>query len=107
VNPICPACGCSLVRLEVSLEDAPRLDYGGTELRFCCEGCRELFSARPEEHLAEIAGWIVCPACLAEKPQRLTVTVEHEGQEVRLCRCPGCRQEFERRPAELLERLAA
>lgn len=105
MTPICPACGCSLVRLGVSRERAARLEYRGEELLFCCEGCVETFRRDPATYLEQIEGWIVCPSCLAEKPAEMTVSIEHEGDEVRFCRCPGCVEAFRRRPEELLERL--
>lgn len=103
---ICPTCGCSLVRLGVEVAGAPVAVHDGVEHRFCCRGCAEAFAADPAGYLAEIADWVVCPTCLGEKPRALTVAIEHEGSEVRFCRCPGCLEEFRRRPAELLARLA-
>jgi len=103
---ICPTCSCSLVRLGIDFPSAPVETYDGTEYRFCCGGCAETFRANPDAYLAEIADWVVCPACLGEKPRAMTVATEHNGAEVRLCRCPGCLREFHRRPDELLARLA-
>lgn len=105
MSPICPTCGCSLVRLDIEREDAARYEHRGAEL-FCCQGCVELFREDPDTYLEEIRDWVVCPTCLAEKPKHLTVSISHEGHEVRFCRCPRCRDEFHRRPAELLARLA-
>jgi len=48
---------------------------------------------------------LVCPACLAEKPKAMTVSISHEGNEVRFCRCPCCVDEFRKRPGELLAQL--
>ena len=107
MSPICPACGCSLVRLGISRSEAARYEHRGEELMFCCQGCVDVFREDPDAHLQEIADWIVCPACLAEKPKGLTVSIVHQGQEVHFCRCPHCVEEFRRRPDELLERLAA
>ena len=104
---ICPTCGCSLVRLGVEVATAPRESYQRTEYRFCCEGCARAFRADPAGYLSEVADWIVCPVCLGEKPHTMTVATEHDGEEVRLCRCPGCLAEFKRRPDDLLARLAA
>ena len=106
MTPICPACGCSLVRLGIARADAPAYEYRGEALLFCCSGCIEVFKGDPERYLEEIRDWVVCPTCLAEKPKQLTVSIEHEG-EVHCCRCPGCVTEFRRRPEELLGRLAA
>jgi YHS domain-containing protein len=103
---ICPTCSCSLVRLGVDLSSATTEVYEGVEHRFCCEGCAEAFRANPAAYLAEIADWVVCPVCLGEKPRTMTVATEHDGLEVRLCRCPGCLREFQRRPDELLARMA-
>jgi YHS domain-containing protein len=103
---LCPTCTCSLLRLGVDVSAAPTEVYAGTEHRFCCEGCAEAFRADPAAHLTEAADWVVCPVCLGEKPRAMTVATEHNGAEVRLCRCPGCVSEFHRRPDELLARLA-
>lgn len=107
MSPICPTCGCSLVRLEIKREDATRYEHGGKEMLFCCQGCVELFRENPDTYLEEVRDWIVCPTCLAEKPRHLTVSISYEGQEIHFCRCPHCMDEFRRRPAELLRRLAA
>ena len=101
----CPTCGCSLVRLGVPLEEAASVVHGGERSYFCCQGCADLFVHKPESYLAEIRDWIVCPTCLAEKPHSLAVSIEHGGQEVWFCRCPGCVEEFRARPDELIERM--
>lgn len=106
MSPICPTCGCSLVRLKVTREAAARREHRGKELLFCCQGCAERFRERPDAYVEEIRDWIVCPTCLAEKPTERTVAIVHEGEEIRFCRCPHCVEEFLRRPDELLERLA-
>lgn len=107
VSPICPTCGCSLVRLGINRGEAARTERGGREFLFCCQGCADLFGENPDQFLDEIRDWIVCPTCLAEKPKHLTVSISHEGQQVHFCRCPCCVDEFRRRPAELLECLSA
>jgi len=61
----------------------------------------------PGRYLKEIADWIVCPTCLAEKPKQLTVSITHEDREIHFCRCPHCVETFRRRPDALLVRLAA
>jgi YHS domain-containing protein len=104
-SPICPYCGCSLARLGLSREDATSFTHEGQELLFCCQGCLDGFKADPERYLAEIRDWIVCPTCLAEKPRELTVSIEHEGQTVYFCRCPGCVKRFESDPEPLRARL--
>lgn len=106
MSPICPTCGCSLVRLGIKREEAARFEYQGDELLFCCAGCAEAFRDKPDEYLAEVRDWIVCPTCLAEKPKHLTVAISHEGREVHFCRCPCCIDEFRKRPNDLLVRLA-
>jgi YHS domain-containing protein len=105
MTPICPNCGCSLVRLGVSREHAAKYEYRGQEYLFCCEGCVESFRENPETYLAEIGDWVVCPTCLAEKPKHLTVSITHGAREVHFCRCPGCIEEFRKRPDELLARM--
>lgn len=103
---ICPTCGCSLVRLEIPRAEAVSTTRDGERHYFCCQGCADLFVENPDGYLAEIRDWIVCPTCLAEKPRSLSVSIEHEGQEVWFCRCPYCVDEFRERPAELMERMA-
>jgi YHS domain-containing protein len=105
-TPICPTCGCSLVRLGMARADATAHTHGGKELLFCCQGCVDLFTEQPEAYLAEVRDWVVCPACLAEKPKALTVTVEHEGETIHFCRCPCCQDAFRKDPEALLRRLA-
>ncbi len=105
-TPICPACGCALVRLGVTPDSAAMLIHAGKELRFCCDGCAAVFSDNPDELLAEISEVVVCPVCLAEKHISHTVELQHEGASVRLCRCPGCAGTFRNDPDRLLERLA-
>lgn len=105
MSPICPTCGCSLVRLGISRDEAARAEHEGRELLFCCQGCADLFGEDPDRYLGEIRDWIVCPTCLAEKPKHLTVSISHGGQQVYFCRCPCCVDEFLKRPVELMERL--
>ena len=106
-TPICPACGCSLVRLGIARSDAARSVHDGQEWLSCCRGCAEVFESDPDKYLAEIAGWVVCPACLAEKPKALTVTVQHDREAVHFCRCPCCLEEFRKDPDAMLARLTA
>lgn len=105
MTAICPTCGCSLVRLGIGSDQAAVHEHRGERLLFCCRACVELFEQEPDRYLAEVRDWIVCPTCLAEKPNHLTVSITHDGEEVAFCRCPGCVEEFRRRPRELLERL--
>jgi YHS domain-containing protein len=105
-SPICPTCGCSLVRLGISRPQATAHVHQGREWLFCCEGCLELFKEQPEAYLAEVEDWIVCPTCLAEKPKAMTVSLKHEGTAIHFCRCPCCLEEFQKDPGALLEKLA-
>jgi YHS domain-containing protein len=105
-TPICPACGCSLVRLRVDRDKATKQAYNGEELHFCCDGCAGVFGENPDQLLAEIRDVLVCPSCLAEKHISHTVELEHEGASVRLCRCPHCAEAFRNDPELLLQRLA-
>ena len=104
-TPICPSCGCSLVRLGLKDADVTRHQHAGSQYQFCCSGCLEIFLTNPEKYLAEISDLIVCPSCLAEKPLALSVGVEHEGSTVHLCRCPHCLDAFKKDPVRLLQRL--
>ena len=102
---ICPACGCSLVRLGISKDKATTHSHGGKEYFFCCRGCVDVFAADPEKRLEETRDLIVCPACLAEKPPQSAVTVEHAGEEIHFCRCPYCLEVFRKAPDYYLTRL--
>lgn len=104
-TPICPSCGCSLVRLGLQGPDGVRYQHAGREYRFCCGGCLEIFVTNPEKYIEEIRDLIVCPSCLAEKPLALSVAVEHEGSTVHFCRCPHCLDAFQKDPGRLLQRL--
>ncbi len=104
-TPICPTCGCSLVRLGISKDDAATLNHGGVTHYFCCEGCLELFVSDPEKHLRETSGLIVCPVCLTEKPLDLTQELVFAGESLRFCRCPHCVDAFRKNPKYYLERL--
>jgi YHS domain-containing protein len=106
LTPICPGCGCSLVRLKVKRDRAASLVHNGEEHLFCCEGCVEVFRESPDRFLEEIHDVVVCPGCLAEKHISQTVELEHEGAVVRLCRCPHCAEAFKRDPNRLLQRVA-
>ena len=97
-TPICPTCGCSLVRLGISNDLAPTYSHDGKEYRFCCQGCVDLFAADPAKHLEETKALIVCPSCLAEKPPESTFTLEHAGQPIGFCRCLHCVDVFLRAP---------
>ena len=74
-TPICPPCGCSLVRLGIPVDNAVHYSYDGGEYLFCCQGCLELFAFNPNKYIEEVRDLIVCPACLAEKSLQQTVIV--------------------------------
>ncbi len=102
---ICPTCGCSLVRLGVSKEQSATNQYDGTEYRFCCRGCADLFMTGPEKYLQQTKDLVVCPTCLAEKPIESAVTMNIGGQQVHFCRCPYCVEVFKRTPEFYVQRL--
>lgn len=53
-SPICPTCGCSLVRLKITRADAASYLHDG-EVHFCrCPCCVEEFKRRPDELLAQL-----------------------------------------------------
>ncbi|MCH7974067.1 MAG: YHS domain-containing protein, partial [Bacteroidetes bacterium] len=76
---ICHTCGCSLVRLGISNEQAVTYSYNGEEHRFCCQGCSDLFITDPPKYIEETSNLIVCPSCLAEKPLDMAVKLEIAG----------------------------
>lgn len=104
-TPICPTCGCSLVRLGVSKDKAPTYHYDGEKHHFCCQGCVDLFITDPEKYLRETNNMIVCPVCLAEKLPEWTVKLKIAGQEVHFCRCPHCEELFRKDPDYYIKRL--
>ncbi|MEC1157583.1 MULTISPECIES: YHS domain-containing protein [Bacillaceae] len=103
---ICPACGCSLVRLGIEKDKAAVYKYKDEEYQFCCQGCVDIFITDPDKYLAEIADWVVCPACLAEKPAEFTIEYQHEDIKFNFCRCPHCMTEFKKNPDFYIKRLA-
>jgi len=105
-TPICPTCGCSLVRLGLSREQALTFHYNGKRYWFCCAGCLELFQTTPEQLLLETSGLTVCPACLAEKPVNHTVECQFDGVVLNFCRCPYCLELFNTDKAYFIKRLA-
>jgi len=104
-TPICPTCGCSLVRLKISKDKAATSCYEGEEYHFCCQGCVDLFAADPETYVQRTKDLIVCPTCLGEKLPQSTFTFEHVGQEIPYCGCPHCKEEFEKDPDHYVSRL--
>jgi YHS domain-containing protein len=105
-TPICPACGCSLVRLGISQEKAVSYDYREKQYWFCCEGCLELFKSQPEQLLNETSDLVVCPVCLAEKPNKATVERIVNKTVFNFCRCPYCLDVFEQDQDYYIKRLA-
>ncbi len=102
---ICRTCGCSLVRLGISKEQAVTYSHSGEEHHFCCQGCTDLFITDPQKYLEETNNLIVCPSCLAEKPPDMAVKLEIAGQEMDFCRCPYCAEVFEKDPDFYIKRL--
>lgn len=108
-TPICAACGCSLVRLGISEDEAVPHSHNGKELLFCCQACVEVFAADSERLLQEYERRMdqvaICPGCLGEIPIGSTVEVEHEGNVFGFCRCPHCKQSFDRDPDRFMKRV--
>ena len=102
---ICRTCGCSLVRLGISKEQAVAYTHNGEEHHFCCQGCTDLFISDPLKYLDETSNLIVCPSCLAEKPPDVAVKLEIAGQEIYFCRCPYCADVFQKDPDFYIKRL--
>lgn len=102
---ICRTCGCSLVRLGISKQDAPGYRHAGEEHRFCCQGCVDLFVTDPDKHLQETSDVIVCPTCLGEKPTDWAVSLNVGGRDVYFCRCPYCAELFKKNPDFYIGRL--
>ena len=102
---ICRTCGCSLVRLGISKDQAAIYTHNGEEHYFCCQACADLFSTDPQKYLEETNDLIVCPTCLGEKPLQWTAMMEYAGQEVRFCRCPYCPEVFQKDPDYYIKRL--
>lgn len=102
---LCATCGCSLVRLGVSREQAVHAAHDRTLYFFCCDGCAVIFRTDPGRYLARIADVVVCPVCLGEKPVDLTVTLQHADRTVHFCECPYCLEKFKNDPDALLARL--
>lgn len=102
---LCPTCGCSLVRLGISENDASTYKYQDNTYYFCCDGCVDIFAKNPVKYLEEIENVIVCPVCLAEKTIEQTVKQNHQGEDVFFCRCTHCLEEFSEKPDYYLDRL--
>ena len=95
-TPICPTCGCSLVRLGIPKDKAVPISLGGEPHLFCCRGCVDLFTEDPQSYLQETKDLIVCPTCLAEKPSQQAVELTVAGEKVHFCRCPHCVEAFQK-----------
>ncbi len=105
-TPICPTCGCSLVRLGMTENNVIRLKHRDTDYSFCCDGCVTLFKENPEARLRETDNLVVCPGCLAEKPITQTVTIQYNGEDLLFCRCPHCVTVFQEDPEYYMKRLS-
>ena len=103
---ICRTCGCSLVRLGISTDQAATYHYNSEAYRFCCQGCVDVFMTDPHTHLQETHDLIVCPTCLAEKPLKWAAKMTIGAQDVYLCRCPYCAEVFQRNPDFYVQRFA-
>lgn len=103
---ICSTCGCSLIRLGISQEQAIRKTHQSRTYVFCCQGCLQLFNQNPEKYLEETLDIKVCPTCLAEKPVARTLATQFEGEVLHFCRCPYCLDTFNKNPQYYLDRLA-
>ncbi len=105
-TPICPACGCSLVRLGINQKQAVPYRYQEKHYWFCCQGCLGIFKTNPEQLLKETSQLVVCPVCLAEK--LINNTVEHliNGTPLHFCRCPHCLDVFNQDQDYFIKRLA-
>jgi len=104
-TPICPTCGCSLVRLGIKKGKSVIHRHDGEHYHFCCQGCVDVFITDPQKHLQETNDLIVCPTCLAEKPLKYTVKMEIDKREVYFCRCPYCAELFKKNPDFYINRL--
>lgn len=105
-TPICPTCGCSLVRLGITKESAVIQEYQGNTYSFCCDGCAATFQENAEALLEETNSLVVCPSCLAEKPINQTVAVNFRGEVLYFCRCPHCVTVFQENPEYYFKRLS-
>ncbi|MEO1882305.1 MAG: YHS domain-containing protein [Methyloprofundus sp.] len=105
-TPICPCCGCSLVRLGISQKMAVSLHYQQKLYWFCCDGCLKLFNSNPEKCLNETSELVVCPVCLAEKPVNMTVEHIFNGTLFNFCHCPHCLDVFNQDQDYFTKRLA-
>ena len=105
-TPICPTCGCSLVRLGITKEHAAVRNYNGTEYLFCCNGCAVMFEENSEALLKESENLVVCPSCLAEKLIDNTVAINYQSEELHFCKCPHCMTVFQEDSEYYIKRLS-
>ncbi len=106
-TPICPTCGCSLVRLGITKENAVIRKHRGMEYSFCCDGCATAFQENAEALLEETSGLVVCPSCLAEKSVNQTVVLNFRDEKLYFCRCPHCITVFQEDPEYYIKRLVS
>ncbi len=104
-TPICRTCGCSLVRLGISIDATIMHEHGGEDHPFCCAACVEVFNTDPERYLEETSDLIVCPTCLAEKPLARARSIAVNGHDIHFCHCPRCAELFQTNPGFYLARL--
>ena len=104
-TPICPTCGCSLVRIGITEDKSTPHRHDGREYRFCCQGCVDRFVTDPQKYLQNTSDLVVCPTCLAEKPLQRAVKSKIAGHEVHFCGCPYCVEEFRKNPDFYIGRL--
>jgi YHS domain-containing protein len=102
---ICRTCGCSLVRLGISKNQAEWFEHNGNRYEFCCNGCVEVFKTDPERYLQETDDLIVCPTCLAEKPISRAVMIRTNKCDEYFCHCPRCAELYLLNPEFYIGRL--
>lgn len=105
-TPICPTCGCSLVRLGITEKNTVTRKYLEKEYTFCCDECATLFDETPDALLKETNNLVVCPTCLAEKPIDQTVTIDYQDKKLHFCKCPHCMTAFQENPTYYTQRLS-
>lgn len=104
-TPICPTCGCSLVRLGIKKDYAVVHHHKDEKYYFCCQGCVDVFITDPSKYLQETNDLIVCPTCLAEKYMHSAVSIEIDERKLFFCRCPHCVELFQKNPDFYIKRL--
>jgi len=101
-TPVCPTCGCSLVRLGITKESAVIRKYQEKEYSLCAV----MFEENPESLLEETNSLVVCPSCLAEKPINQTVAINYQGEKLHFCKCPHCMTVFQKDSKYYIKRLS-